>query len=562
MAFIKRLHNQNWLFPPSIADLIEEDHICRLVDEVVEGVDFKRIEKRYDGPGSPAYHPKVMMKLLIQGTIDGIRSSRKISKATRENVVYMYLSDRLNPDFRTICRFRKDNLETIKLVFAEIIKLAREMGMVKLGHLSIDGSKVKASASNFSVLSKEELDEIKEAIDMELRKGIEIDEMEDRIYGDTDPDKLPEPFKDIKEKIRKDKAAKIVEQYKKGDRKEKKRIEKQLDKAQNELEASGKDFVSFTDPESRFMPNKKQLTEFSYNPQVTVDAEHGIVVAEDVVQNVRDVDQLKPQIEQTEEALGKLPKNTIVSADNGYHSAENIDFLKEHELDGYIPNEKLASRMKGKTKEPGRFDKDKFKYNAEKDEFTCPYGEIVKFSFEYFDKYKGKQVRVYRGAGCAQCPDKKLCTKSKHKPRLIKCYGNEANMREMAEKMESSEGQEVYRVRAKTVERVFGHVKQNIGLREFLTRGLRGVRAEFSLACIAHNFKRILKTKSQIEGIGVNSTEDGHFDSTFLKSLCGRINAFSSMIGSLGHKAIKGILKSIVGQLLYSGVYNYKIWLR
>jgi transposase len=123
----------------------------------------------------------------------------------------MYLSDRLKPDFRTICRFRKDNLEIIKLVFAEIIKLAREMGMVKLGHLSIDGTKIKASASNFSVLSKEEFDEIKKAIDMELQKGIEIDELEDEIYGDKDQDKLPKPFKDLKEKIRKDKAAKIVD---------------------------------------------------------------------------------------------------------------------------------------------------------------------------------------------------------------------------------------------------------------------------------------------------------------------------------------------------------------
>jgi len=546
MAFISRLRNQNWLFPPSIADLIDEDHICRLVDDVVEGIDLKGIEKRYDGPGSPAYHPKVMMKLLIQGTIDGFRSSRKLSKATSENIVYMYLSDRLNPNFRTICRFRKDNLETIKLVFAEIIKFARGMGMIKLGHLSIDGTKIKASASNFGVLSKEELDEINKAIDTELKKGIEIDEMEDEIYGDTDPDKLPKPFKDIKERIRKDKAAKIIDQYKKGDQKEKKRIEEQLDKVQNELEASGKDFVSFSDPESRFMPNKKHFTEFSYNPQVTVDAEHGIVVAEDVVQNVRDVDQLKPQIERTEGVFGELPKNTIISADNDYHSAENIDFFIEHALDGYIPHEKLASRMKDKTKESGRFDKAKFEYNAETDGFTCPNGEPVKFSFEYFDKQKGKQVRVYRGVGCAQCPDKKLCTKSKRKPKLIKCYGNEANMREIAEKMESPEGLEVYRVRAKTVERVFGHVKQNIGLREFLTRGLRGVRAEFSLACIAHNLKRIKMIKSQSEGIEVSPTEDGRrFNPTFLKSLCGRIkmvwaNSLCSMCGSLRRKAIMG----------------------
>jgi len=148
MAFIKRLRNQNWLFPPTIADLIEEDHICRLVDDVVENIDFKSIEGRYDGPGSPAYHPKVMMKLLIQGTIDGIRSSRKISKATKENVVYMYLSDHLNPDFRTICRFRKDKLETIKLVIAEIAKLAREMGMVNLKRLWTIKSQTKAIGVN------------------------------------------------------------------------------------------------------------------------------------------------------------------------------------------------------------------------------------------------------------------------------------------------------------------------------------------------------------------------------------------------------------------------------
>jgi len=124
---------------------------------------------------------------------------------------------------------------------------------------------------------------------------------------------------------------------------------------------------------------------------------------------------------------------------------------------------------------------------------------------------------------------KKLCTKSKRGPRRIKCYGNEANLREMAEKMESPEGQEVYRVRAKTVERLFGHVKQNIGLREFLTRGLQGVRAEFSLACIAHNLKRIWTIKSQTKAIGANSIKKGRIGQSSLKKLC------SSIIGVWSH---------------------------
>ena len=118
-------------------------------------------------------------------------------------------------------------------------------------------------------------------------------------------------------------------------------------------------------------------------------------MAEDVVRNVMDVCQLKPQIGRTEEVFGKLPEDTIVSADNDYHSVEKkIDFLNEHELDGNIPHKKLASGMKVKTKESGRFDKDKFKYNAETDEFIYLNGEPVKFSFEYFDKQKRKQVRV------------------------------------------------------------------------------------------------------------------------------------------------------------------------
>ncbi|RZB32930.1 MAG: hypothetical protein AEth_00276 [Candidatus Argoarchaeum ethanivorans] len=204
----------------------------------------------------------------------------------------------------------------------------------------------------------------------------------------------------------------------------------------------------------------------------------------------------------------------VVTADNGYHSSKNIDFLKQHNLDGYIPHEKLASRMKKKETKSKRFSKENFEYNTKKDEFTCPNGETVQFSYEYFDKHKGKQVRVYRGTGCGQCSDKKLCTKSNHKPKLIKCYGNEANLREMAEKMESAEGQEVYRVRSKTVERVFGHIKQNIGLREFLTRGLEGGRTEFSLACIAHNMKRILKIKSQIKDIEANTVENRRHNHT------------------------------------------------
>ncbi len=153
MAYIKSLRGQTWLLPPSIEEMIPEDHVCFLVEDLIDSLDFKEFDIKYSGAGHPAYHPRVIMKILVMGVLDRIRSSRRLARNARENVVYIYLSEKLNPYFRTISDFRKDNPNLIKAAFKHTITIAKDEGLLDLSVLSTDGTKIKANASNRSVFS-------------------------------------------------------------------------------------------------------------------------------------------------------------------------------------------------------------------------------------------------------------------------------------------------------------------------------------------------------------------------------------------------------------------------
>jgi len=253
------------LLPTSIRDLIPDDHIVNLCTAVVNTIDLKEIEERYVGtPGNPAYPRRMLLRLLVQAAIDGVFSSRKIARLAHENIIYMYLAGNDKPDYRTICRFRKDNRGLIGETFKKTVTIGRSAGVLSLGHLSTDGTKIKANASNNYTLSEEELKEIRNIIE----KGIKIDEDEDELYGDKRGDELPTGLntqEKIKKKIEeieesrgkrlKRASKKIIEKHIVGNEKQKKKIEENLNKAEEEIEKSGQKAVSLTDPESRFMEN-------------------------------------------------------------------------------------------------------------------------------------------------------------------------------------------------------------------------------------------------------------------------------------------------------------------
>ncbi|MGC9445422.1 MAG: transposase, partial [Candidatus Methanospirareceae archaeon] len=351
-------------------------------------------------------------------------------------------------------------------------------------------------------------------------RGIAVDEEEDRLYGDKRGDELP-PELDSPEKIRKKlkeleeasgksvkRAAKhLIEQYAHGDARQREKIREKLEKAEEELTTSGQTAVSLSDPEARFMENKNH-TGLSYNAQITVDHDSGIILANDVTQECTDHQQAEPQLELAEKNLGALPEGTKVSMDNGYFSGANLWYLEQKALDGYIPNSKQAQEQKGKKVERGQYSKDKFVYDEDKDQFICPAGGLLTRKGEY--EYDGKSLYTYYGPNCNDCPVRAECA-GKQRKRVITSDGYEAERRRMAAKMRSDVGKEEYRNRKETVEWVFGDMKQNMKFREFLTRGTQGAGMEHNLVCTGHNLKilwgklgRTLQTMGEIGGLFVN----------------------------------------------------------
>lgn len=461
MAYIKSDKSQNWLLPLSIKDMIPADHICFLIEDFVETLDFSKFDKIYDGAGRPAYHPRVLIKVLIYGSLCNTRSSRKIAKACIENFVFMYLAEKISPNFRTINRFRKNNPEFVKQAFKETVSLASKNKLVDLSFLSIDGSTFKANAGSKRYFDKKGLDKLDKAIDKMIEKDIALDDLEDELYGDNANDGLTGiDRRDIK---------RIVREFNQS--KDKKKIKKNIEKAKNELDKYSLKKVSISDPESRAMQTKKRFSELSYNAQLSV-SRNQFIIANDVCQDKHDVKQFIPQIRNIKETVS-LTKETKVALDCGYSDGENLNFAKDENIDLYVPSRAQAQKFEGKEES---LNHDNYEYDKKNDSIICE-GFVYKRSGGYVRK-DGKKILTFYN---------KELKKKKDIPYFFK------ERLRMKEKMNCYESKKIYDLRKITVEPVYGHLKQNLGFREFLLRGLENVKNEMNLMCLAYNLKKIHK---------------------------------------------------------------------
>src|SRR4030042_6650075 len=185
MVYIKSNPDQTLLLPTDLRTIIPNDHICFLIEEVVNQVDYKDFDSKVGGPGSPSYHPRVILKIILNGVCERITSTRKLEKSTSENVVFRYLAENLAPDFHTIAMFRKDNRELIKKCFLQTVEIAKKLDMVNLNKLYLDGIKVKANASKSKTFTKEEIDFLSEFVDKHFEEAERVDEEEDKSYGES-----------------------------------------------------------------------------------------------------------------------------------------------------------------------------------------------------------------------------------------------------------------------------------------------------------------------------------------------------------------------------------------
>lgn len=473
MVYVKSFAGQNWLLPLSIRDMIPNDHICFLVEDFVEKLNFSTFNMIYDGAGRPAYHPKVLMKTLIYGSLCNTRSSRKIAKACHENFVFMYLAEKLSPDFRTINRFRKNNADFVKSAFKETVSLASKNKLIDLSFLSIDGSTFKANAGSKRYFDKKSLDKLDKAIDKMIEEDIALDELEDELYGDNANDGLTGiDRRDIK---------RIVREF--NQTKDKTKVKKNIDKAKNELEKYSLKKVSISDPESRAMQTKKRFSELSYNIQLST-SKNQFILANDVCQDKHDVKQFVPQIKNVKKNI-TLTKETKVALDCGYSDGENLKFAEDEKIDLFVPSRAQAQKLDGKEQS---LNHDNYEYDEVNDEIICE-GYRYKKRKMYTNK-KGRTIISF------------YCKEIKKKKDIPYYFKERLRMKE---KMNTLEAKKIYNLRKITVEPVYGNIKQNLGLREFLLRGIQGAKTEMNLISIAHNLKKIHKL------MGIISCKNNNF---------------------------------------------------
>lgn len=461
MKFRDYIQNQIMLIPPDINEMIPPNHIVRGIDAVVEQLNLERLYNSYSEEGQPGYHPKMLLKVLLYGYSTGVMSSRKIAARVESDIYYMYLSGMQRPDFRTISDFRKNKREYLADYFQQVLELCRAMGLIRLGHIAIDGSKIEASASKNSIMEKEKVESL-------IREAENTDTEENGVYGeDKRGDELPEELANENELLKK------------------------LQEAKKQLEEQELSRVSITDPSARRMRTSDGGIEVCYNAQIAVDSEYQVIAANDVVSDVNDSKQFVPMYEKTVLNLKKNPD--MVSADAGYQSGAVYLYLESKGIDGYIPDSRFKKETEGGKEEKfDKYDRRQFKFNEATNQYICPEGQTL--SFRKNNRRNGVSFKEYRGDNCENCGARKECLlNTKFKARQIQIYENDKFKTEMRKKLVSEEGKKIYDRRIAIVEPVFANIKRILGFRQFLLRGIEKVKFEFNLVCTAYNLKKLIK---------------------------------------------------------------------
>jgi len=432
MTYISSFKGQNWLIPQSIKDMTPKNHICFFVEEFVESLNFSGFDMINEGPGHPSYHPRIIMKILLQGMLSKERSSRRLASACRENFVFMYLAEKVQPNFRTICRFRFDNADFIKKTFKETVNLASENDLIDLSLICTDGSKIKANASKKKFLKEEQLEKLDSIIEAMIEEDIKQDEIDEKISDGKEENLTNLETKNLKE---------IVKKYRNNKNKDK--LKENCMKAKEEIKKlDEKKRVSLTDPECRMMKGKRGNNELAYNTQFTVDSKNQIILANDVCQDQNDTHQLQPQIKQTKENI-KLKEDTKLAADCNYNNGDNLKFLEDEKLDGHIPNQAQAQSFDEREQ---TIKQDDYEYDWKNDEIIFE-GVRLGYQTTWNDGPKNRKRLVY---------------KSKDGKRMKRVPEFFRERLRMKKKMDTDEAKQIYNIRKYVVEPVIGDIKYNL----------------------------------------------------------------------------------------------------
>ncbi len=437
------------LFPASVQDYLPEKHLARFVVEIVDQLDLKHLVGAYRGTGSVAYHPAMLVALLFYGYATGVFSSRKLAQASHDSIAFRFICANSHPDHRTIADFRKRFLSELEALFVEILLIGQAMGLVNLGTVSLDGTKIKANASKHKALSWAHANRVEEQLKGEVAELM-------RLAKQADKQALPEQMDIPLELERREQRLEVIAAAKaeiaaraqeRFEREQAEYEEKQAKREAHEKKTGkkprgrgpkppmpgprAKDQVNLTDEESRIMPTSSGGFEQGYNAQAGVDIDTHLIVEEHVTQHTNDKKEVAPALENLATLPAELGEVEALLADTGYHSEANIDQCESAGIEPLIPakreghNQPLAERFSEDPEPPSD-------------------------------------------------------------PTPVEAT---------AHRLQTRAGKALYAKRKSTVETVFGIIKHVMGFRQFLLRGLSAVQGEWALVCIGWNLRRLFVLK-------------------------------------------------------------------
>lgn len=473
MTFKPYNQTQSSLLPPNFKMFLGESHRAIILNEFIDELDTTNLLESYNNQsgGSSAYHPVMLLKILIYSYSNATFSSRKISKKLKEDLAFMFLAGNNTPDFRTISRFRNEKGDFIESIFSKIVNKSKEMGFVSFGTCSLDGTKIYANASKSRNYNQAQLEDKIRSL---IQQAEDIDALEDELYGEDNEDDI-DP--DLKTKEGREKRRRQLKQ-------EENKIKEALNQISKTKKSNPNPKRNTTEPDSRLMKMKKGDFANGYNVQNIT--ENGIILTNYINNSSADQSTLVPTLKKLIDDYKYIPKRLL--ADKGYSTTNNYSFCEDNNINAYIPIYRES------------IDITKYSYDKKNNTYTDQNGHI--FSFKQHMKIKSKFSKRGR--------PKKTSNSQIH--NLYKCtvyeYINDKtgkkkyisvdmdwikHCQKQKKKLSTPHGKKLYKQRSHDVEGVFANIKQNFKFTHFNLRGFRGVKTEWNLISIAHNIQKLTK---------------------------------------------------------------------
>jgi transposase len=496
--------DQLLLFSQTIGERIGPDHSVRLFAETLDALSWEDWERNYVlVVGQPPIHPKIMAGAILYGLSHGIRSSRRLEWACGNAVDFIWLVEGRTIDHSTFCGFRSRFKRELKELFRQIGRVAIDMNLMALNQVALDGTRVRANSSRSSTATASTLAERVAVLDEQIERMMEeadaVDERENDLFGKcVSGTTLPRELSDMKRR--------------------QERLRKALQAARQADAASGKGKraakVPVADPDAAIMPNKEGGFGPNFNPVAAVDGTSGMIVDADVLNEMREGETVIPTVERIERSFGKKPGQFL--ADSAFATGENLSRLAAREIESVMPADQTlivdgnpADRPDPSQPVPAaswpqlprrartdKLDRAAFVYDKARDCYWCPVGRVLPFvKLKKKDRAMSgsSEYRVYQCGSCSGCGLASACLSGNSKARTVSHDQHEPARRATALRMKTAEGRSVYARRAHLAETPNAVIKQVMGLRQFLHRGLEKVKTEWLWACTAFNLRKLVK---------------------------------------------------------------------